>query len=480
MGTSNMMDYNFLHDSYSGGGGFLDGRYIIPHPREDNDKLINRRQLSHYSNFVKPVVDSLVNPVFRRGIVRDWDQDNEMLSGFMNDVDKTGENMNRFMKRAAIMAKLYGSVFIVVDNAKKIVRNKKQALKERQYPYVYLIPPAMVRDYKCDSFGNIISIEYEVEAVCSKGIRGYKMPSSIDVWTWSQHEWSVVRDNGTAENGLNLLGRVPIVCLRAADCEAGDLMPLSPVMSIARTNLAIFNLQSELRELLRNQAFSVLCYPITQEVSSEEALEGVRVGVNDMLLYDGSVSKAPYFIAPDSSQAQLLQGEISRLVEDIYRQACLTSVVAVQTKASGVAKQWDFEQTNQVLTEMSENCEIAEKRILNLWGQYMGVQIEYKVLYPREFGIVDISAELDKVAQALNLNVGIEFARQAKIKATEVFLNDIPDSEYDAVINEIRNSTEEYVYNIPTGGNGVTYNIQGKAEDIQGVKMNGIRGNIKE
>ena len=129
---------------------------------------------------------------------------------------------------------------------------------------------------------------------------------------------------------------------------------------------------------------------------------------------------------------------------------------------------------------MSENCEIAEKRILNLWGQYMGVQIEYKVLYPREFGIVDISAELDKVAQALNLNVGIEFARQAKIKATEVFLNDIPDSEYDAVINEIRNSAEEYVYNIPTGGNGVTYNIQGKVEDIQGVKMNGIRGNIKE
>ena len=72
--------------------------------------------------------------------------------------------------------------------------------------------------------------------------------------------------------------------------------------------------------------------------------------------------------------------------------------------------------------------------------------MEYKVIYPRDFGIVDVSGELDKVAAALSLNVGSEFDKQVKIKATEAFLSNIPDKEYDKVVEQIRTSSDDELY----------------------------------
>ena len=41
------------------------------------------------------------------------------------------------------------------------------------------------------------------------------------------------------------------------------------------------------------------------------------------------------------------------------------------------------------------------------------------------------------------MNVGVEFNKQARIKAVEAYLTGIPDDEYDAVINEIRNNAAD-------------------------------------
>ena len=441
MKNISMYDYDFLYDSYTGGGGYLDGTYLIAHPREEADKLYNRRMLSYYSNFVKPIVDSLTNPIFRKETVRDWDEKNSMLGEFMNDVDRFGNTMNSFMKQCCRMAKLYGSVFVFVDNDRTVELGQRTAIEKRQYPYLYIIKPENVINYKCSNDGVIQEIEFKCGATYSKSFSGYKVMVDTDTWKWTPESWKVTRSNGVVEQGENSLGFVPIVPVFGTEHDSGDLMPISPLISIARTNLTIYNLSSELRELLRNQAFSVLCYPITDEVPIDKALSSIKVGTNDMLLYDGNVGARPFFIAPEASQAQLLQSEINRLIEDIYRQANLTSVTAVATKNSGVAKQWDFENTNQVLADTAENLEIAEKLIIKYWSAYFNEEIDYKVIYPRDFGIVDIASELDNVAKALALNVGTEFNKQARIKATEAYLTGIPDDEYDAVIDEIRKDT---------------------------------------
>lgn len=457
-----MRGYSFLDDAYTGGGGFLDGTYLLRHPREDDAKIAYRQELSYYSNFVKPVVDSLTNPIFRKMIARDWTKSkSQYLAPFMHDVDRLGSTMNRFMKNAARYARLYGSVFIMVDNSRDISGNTVSLLGERKFPYLYFVKPSQVIEYKSDEHGKLLYIKYRTYETCTKIMGGVNLNTDENVWEWWRDRWKVTYCDGRVDEDVNHLGFIPMVTLYGTDADTGDFMPLSPMMSIARTNLAIYNICSELRELLRNQAFSILCFPITEEVSIEKLQSGIRLGSDNMLIYDGNSSKAPFFISPSADQANLLQDEINRLVEDIYRQANLTGVASVQQRTSGVARQWDFEQTNQALADMAENCEIAEREIVKCFCAYTGedTNMEYKVIYPRDFGIVDVSGELDKVAAALSLNVGSEFDKQVKIKATEAFLSNIPDKEYDKVVEQIRANADDELYSKLEGEeNEGTYN----------------------
>lgn len=445
-----MRGYDFLDDAYTGGGGFLDGRYLLRYPRESDAKISYRQELSYYSNFVKPVVDSLTNPIFRKMIARDWSREkSQFLSPFMHDVDRLGSTMNRFMKNAARYARLYGSVFIMVDNSREVAGDTLSALGNRNFPYVYFVKPSQVIEYTSDEYGRLTYIKYRTHETRTKILGGSNLNVDENIWEWWRDRWRVQYHDGRIEEQANQLGFIPMVTLYGVDADTGDFMPLSPMMSIARTNLAIYNICSELRELLRNQAFSILCFPITQDISIEKLQEGINLGSDNMLCYDGTAGKAPFFISPSAEQANLLQAEINRLIEDIYRQANLTGVASVQQRTSGVARQWDFEQTNQALADMAENCEIAEREIVKCFCAYMGEgdnALEYKVIYPRDFGIVDVSGELDKVAQALSLNIGTEFDKQVKIKAAEAYLSNIPDREYDEVVEQIRSNSADEIY----------------------------------
>ncbi len=60
----------FLLDSYSGTGGFLDGSYLISHPRESQEKFERRRKLAVYPNYVKKVVDSYLFHLFKKSPIR--------------------------------------------------------------------------------------------------------------------------------------------------------------------------------------------------------------------------------------------------------------------------------------------------------------------------------------------------------------------------------------------------------------------------
>ncbi len=74
----------------------------------------------------------------------------------------------------------------------------------------------------------------------------------------------------------------------------------------------------------------------------------------------------------------------------------LDSVIGVrsdQTK-SGVAKQWDFEKTNQKLADFALQCEQAEQEIIRLFDAWTGGESDYFCEYPRDFKINDVADAL--------------------------------------------------------------------------------------
>ncbi|WP_312337217.1 hypothetical protein [Anaerospora hongkongensis] len=433
--------YKLLEDAYAGSGGFLNGDYLVPHVRETLDKYTRRKALSYYANYVKTVVNGLVNPIFRKQATRNWegkDSESQLFSKFQADVDRKGTNIKRFMKKALKKAKLHGVCFIVVDNVKEQPATKAGAMEKRAFPYAYIVSPKQVKNYECNEDGVLTSITYETY---SRRFSGNAASNIITRWTWTETAWKCERDGKTEEQEHGL-GVVPVIPLFGVDADDGDMLPTGDMLAIARINLAIFNLCSELRELLRNQAFSILCYPVTEN-SDHEGLDDLVTGTENALNFDGNGS-APLYITPPAEQAELLQKELSRLVEEIYRLATLSSVVGVQQKTSGVSKAWDFENTNQSLSDMAENCQEAEMKMAYLFEKWVkGTTINYSCVYPDDFGIVDITEALDEITKALDLQIGGLFQKEVKKKAVETYLADLPENRFDAVMNDIDKQTEE-------------------------------------
>ena len=135
--------YKLLDDAYRANGMFKTGDALIPHPRETAEKYTRRKNMSYFINYVKPIVDANINLIFKNEPVRKNISSTYNL--FLSDVDGNGTSLTRFMKKAAIRAKLHGVEFIVIDAPiidETTVVTKKKFIDDRLYPYLYLVSPA--------------------------------------------------------------------------------------------------------------------------------------------------------------------------------------------------------------------------------------------------------------------------------------------------------------------------------------------------
>lgn len=438
-------DYRFLEDAYYATGGFKHGDYIVKRPRETLENYEVRKQLSYYLNYVKPVVDSHVNPIFRTEAARDWGgrrdtNSSNLFSLFYDNVDTVKTKLPKFMKRAARIAKLHGAAFIVVDNIKDQPGTMAEVLKQRAFPYAYVVKPHQVTDYTVNKAGALTSITYTIQADGSGSAGKLK-----EIWTWTETEWKCSGQDTTEKTGPNLLGKVPVVVLMGADVDPGELKPQSEFYSIAKANKRIYNLCSEIDEIITKQAFSIFTYPIGANTDQQDVKE-MLTGTENAVCYDGTLSNAPDYVSPDSAQLEQLRAERTELIQEIYRMAQQSHVTGVETKTSGVAKSWDFEQTNQTLADFANNCEAAEYNIAELFELWTGATINYECQYSDDFGIVDVAGALDEVSKALDLNIGGKFNAEVKKKAVDVYLNDLPEDDFDAINADIDAMAQDEAY----------------------------------
>lgn len=434
--------YKLLRDAYYGTGGFSDGTYLVKHKRESIDKYDNRRELAYYLNYTASVVNSHVDPVFRQEIKRDWQGTDALFEAFLKNADITGNDMQSVTRRAALGSKLYGVNFAVVDNVKEQPEDMESAINSRACPYVFIVEPDRVDDYEIDRFGRLQMFAYREEK--TDGTSGY----NIRVWT--ANEWMLKNSmGGDIESGEHNLGRVPVVVWQSRELDPANVLPPSEFYSIAQTNHAIYQLCSWLTEILQNQAFSILIYPSLDETV-------FQTGVSNALGFNGAESRhAPGFIAPAAAPAEMLQGQIDRLIQEIYRMANLALVTGVLEAKSGVAKAWDFERTNQTLADFAANCENAEKQIVELWCLWTGSKIEYLVEYPRDFAIVDIADELANAQAAVDMQFGTTMLAEIAKKVLAAYLPNIEPEIFDKIVKEIEvKGTDEQMSNIDNPAKG--------------------------
>ena len=433
--------YELLDNSYRASGGFEDGSYLIPHPRELADKYVRRKNMSYYINYVKPVVDSHVNPIFknkpiRKGLSSTYEK-------FIQDVDGNGTTLTRFMKKAAIRAKLHGVEFIVVDMEQleegQIV-TEKDIIEQRLYPYLYLISPSQVNNWALDKFGNLIYFSYTITSnfVDDEG----NIKSLGETYTWT-NDYCIRQIQGEEKRKIvNPLGIIPIVPLYGAINDSDTLIPQSDVYAIARTNYALYNACSEERERARSQAFSMLIYPIADDDDYDSGDEPLQYGTADMLLYRGTTHGKPEFITPPTDSTDILLAEINFMIKEIYRMANMQfAIEGSKYNISGIVKEWENQQLFQTISELAQGLQEAEYKIAKVFSRYMGENMDgISVTYNNQYGIVDSTSVLTNATQALALNICGSYNEAMKEQVIRATLKDVDSSVIDTILNDLQNT----------------------------------------
>ncbi len=436
--TGNM--YRLMRDSYYGDGGYR-GAYLIPHKRETEQNYRDRQQTAYYLNHFSLIVNALVNPIFKRRPLRDWTGTaSPVAEAFLEDVDGAGNDMDSFMQAAALSAKLYGAVFIVVENfqAMDLPASMGEALAQRKFPYAYTLDPDRVEGVSIDKNGRVLSIKFRDTAVTST-MGGEKERTVY----FDTHSWAVYEDGALVSSGDHNLGEVPVVWFPSQHVKNGELNPTPELYPIAGISCSLYNHCSWLTEILRNQTFPLLTFP------SKEASDLV-IGNNNALCYDGdTVRFQPGFISPPSDPAALIQSQIKAMVEEMYRISGLTFSTTTKQEASGISRQWEFERTNQRLSAFAKRCAAAEKKILALVAKWMGLDLEYTATYSNDFGITDVATELKNAQAVLDMQLTDQLKVEVAKQVLSAYVPELPSDRFDAIIADIEKKAREPDYNEP-------------------------------
>ena len=431
--------YQLLDDSYRASGGFSNGDYLIPHPRERQDKYNRRKNLAYYINYVKPIVDAHINPIFNNEPARDGVPPTYSL--FLNDVDGNGTRMSRFMKKAAIRAKLHGCEFICVDMENidsQAVLTTQDVINNRIYPYLYLISPEQVLRWATDKFGRLIYFKYFIN---SKNVNDEGNIENVkEIYTWTSTSFQKQIGDGEPTVSENSLGVIPIIPLYGTLNNSDELIPNSDMYAISQAEMALYNVCSELRERNRNQAFSILSYPVGEDDDYESMFNSINIGTTDMLLYRTG-SQEPKYITPPTSSSDMLVNEINLIKREIFRMASMSFVTQEQvSNVSGLAKAYDNQQLYQTIKELSDGCQEAEYKIARLFGVYMMEDMsKLSIVYNNEFGIVDPTEVLTNATQALALNICGDFNGEIKKQVVRAILTDVDSTVVERVIKNLEN-----------------------------------------
>lgn len=434
--TSNM--YRLMRDSYYGDGGYR-GPYLIPHKRETEQNYRERQQTAYYLNHFSLIVNALVNPIFKRTPLRDWKGTGSPIAeAFLEDVDGGGNDMDSFMQSAALSAKLYGAVFIVVENFKAmdLPVSMGEALAQRKFPYAYTLEPDRVEGVSIDKNGRILSIRFRDTAV--KSTMGDDKERTV---YFDTQRWAVYEDGTLVSTGDHNLGEVPVVWFPSQHVKNGELTPTPELYPIAGISCSLYNHCSWLTEILRNQTFPLLTFP------SKEASDLI-IGNNNALCYDGdTVRFQPGFISPPSDPAALLQAQIKTMVEEMYRMAGLTFSTTTKQEASGISRQWEFERTNQRLAAFAKRCAAAERKIMALVAKWMGLELEYQATYSNDFGVTDVATELKNAQAVLDMQLTGKVKTEVARQVLAAYVPELPAERFDAIIADIEKEASEPVYN---------------------------------
>ena len=374
-------EFMFVNDAYNATNGFRDGGYIDKFPRETVEKYEARKKVAYYINDIRPAAQRFTSYLFKKPPQRDVQH--PLVQAFTEDCDWRGNSLDVFMANFCQEAKVRGSMLLLVDMPRVAPSNAAEQASNRFYPYLVSIPPEKVHSYLINERGLFAEIGIE-STYLENGYERYCVR-----W-WNETSWWVTNGSDILEKGDHNLGVCPVL----AFSEGISWPHIGDFAQIAHVSKRLYNLRSELDEILRSNTFSILTYHIPPATggSINPTQVAESLGANNLLTYPGN---KPEFVAAPDGPAKIYLDTIAKLEETIKEMALdPTKSTNSRSNETGIALTIRFQTLNSALLAFARKGEDLERRLFDLVSLWLGIQNTVTTTWAKDFNIADINAEL--------------------------------------------------------------------------------------
>ena len=420
--------------------------YLDQYPREDADKFEMRCAVSFYENYVATIYDLLLSYALKSASTPENIPDN--VKEWRDNVTINGTGWDALMKHIlARRAGLMGWCPVIIDQQ---ARPEGAELSEAQVaaagirvePYVMPLTPANVLDWYIDPQTGVlewvkIRLDYRRQKDPTREaqtVQVYKIYDKKTIRTWEVLEEKVTAKGETTHP----FGVVPLVSFQQKPNVEEPLRGVSMSGDACIANKRIFNLGSELDEHIRSTVFSLLQVPVPE---GHEAPDELLVGNGQGVPVPASGQRDYKFISPEGSVAATRETRIANMVRGLYRRA-RTQFESANKQQSGIAKQWDFEETNRLLSDFVSQLARAETEVLVIVARVMGTTDEteldkIRVVPQSDFAVEDLMADLEAAEQAMVLNLGATMEMLIKKRLADRLVPNMSAEDKEQVEEEL-------------------------------------------
>ena len=393
--TRNRPRWQFYYESYVGGEEYRDAAHLTRYQLETDREYTARLQNTPLDNHCASVIQTYISFLFREHPERDFEswEGLPQVEAFLKDADLEGRSLDAFMKQVSIWASTFGHCWIIMTKGNMGVETQAQEQALGIRPYVNLLTPLIVSDWRWERQGNgaydLVYFKY-VEEVVDK-------ITTVKEWTKDVIRTIVLDDRAREVRSIteevNQLGVIPAVLVYNLRSIIKDI-GVSDLEDISDVQRQIYNLMSENEQAIRLEGHPSLVVPPTAQVGSGAgAIIQIQEGTDPGL--------RPYFLEVGTGSVDNIHRSIDKLVEAIDRMSFTGGVRTTRTQVqSGISLETEFQLLNAKLAEKAQQMELAEEQLWRLFALYENLEWEGEIHYPNSFNIRDDDRTFDQLVKA--------------------------------------------------------------------------------
>lgn len=408
--------------------------YLVRYPRESDEKFARRNELAFYSSPLAQVCNRFVGFLTERPPIREIPH--ALYKAIVDDADGKGNSLDIFWQGFMLNAKARGTMLLLVDMPEAMPQSLGAQIALRVAPYLTAITPESVLEYEIGRDGKFDSVTFSGTFLLEDGTR------EDCRWTFTRDSWTA-RSKGDRilGSGQFSIGECPVLIF----IEGTNFPTFGQFSSIADLAKRLFNLDSELDEILRAQTFSLLTLQVPEGSTDKQKLEAARaigetIGTSNLMVHSGGT---PAFIAPPEGPAKTYIERIEKLrsqIDDIG-----LAVASPNFSESGISMQMRFHAINAALSYFAARMEDLERRVWMLCAKWLGMSVTPTISWSRDFNMAEVDSEM-QILTEMNQNAmprEVIVAQQKKIVALQFAGAEDEESLFSSIDEQLQERRPE-------------------------------------